>query len=70
MRKPNIGQLVWSHGRFGGFTVVRIDTAQGVANIQAAKRAGIIEKNVPFSAIHPLDLEDFSQVAVRIVRNA
>jgi hypothetical protein len=49
---------------------VRIDTAQGVADIQAAKRAGIIEKNVPFSAIHPLDLEDFSQVAVRIVRNA
>jgi hypothetical protein len=31
---------------------------------------GVIEKNIPFSAIHPLNPEAFGQAAERIVRKA
>lgn len=70
MRNPSIDQLVWSNGRIGGFRVVRVDTAQAVADLRATNRIGVIEKNIPFSAIHPLNREAFGQAAERIVRRA
>ena len=68
MKKPNVGQLVWCRGRFGSFTVLRIDTAQGVVDIQSINRAGVIEQNVPFSAINPLGRQNLRQAAVQVVR--
>jgi len=62
--------LVWSDGRIGGFRVVRVDAALAVADLQATNRMGVIEKNIPFSAIHPLNREAFSKAAERIARNA
>ena len=70
MRNPSIDQLVWSNGRVGGFRVVRVDTVRAVADLQATNRMGVIEKNVPFRAIHPLNRDAFSKAAERIARNA
>ncbi|MGA1982783.1 MAG: hypothetical protein ABSG84_09915 [Acidobacteriaceae bacterium] len=70
MRNPGIDQLVWSNGRIGGFRVVRVDTAQAVADLQATDRMGVIEKNIPFSAIHPLNRKASHPAAEPIVKSA
>jgi hypothetical protein len=54
MRNPRIGQRVWADGLTGTFTVVRINTYQGTADLELTTGTQKIEMHVPLSAIHPV----------------
>jgi hypothetical protein len=54
MRNPRIGQRVWADGLTGTFTVVRVNTYQGTADLELTTGTKKIEVHIPFSAIHPV----------------
>jgi hypothetical protein len=54
MRNPRIGQRVWADGLTGTFTVVRINTYQGTADLELTTGAQKIELHIPFTSIHPV----------------
>jgi hypothetical protein len=70
MKSPRVGQRVWAEGLNGTFAVVRINDAQGVADLELTTGTHRIEKHIPFNAIHPLGGGDVSQAAARIVRES
>jgi hypothetical protein len=55
MRNPHLGQKVWADGLDGTFTVIRINTFQGVADIESTTGTRKIQMHIPFSAIHSVD---------------
>jgi hypothetical protein len=53
MKNPHLGQRVWADGLTGTFTVVRINTYQGTADLELTTGTHKIE-NIPFTAIRPV----------------
>jgi hypothetical protein len=54
VRKPRIGQRVWADGLTGTFTVVRVNTYQGTADLELTIGTKKVETHIPFSDIHPV----------------
>ena len=63
MMTPHVGQRVWADGLTGTFTVVRMDTERGVADLQLMGGPEQVHARTPLSTLHPVG-EDTTQSAV------
>jgi hypothetical protein len=54
MKNPHLGQRVCADGLTGTFTVVRINTYQGTADLELTTGTHKVEMHIPFTAIHPV----------------